>query len=260
MGRQMSWQIFVHSVRQVFGNMQGALRVSAVLTIVQIIVTLTLGRAMLMDPVAMQTQMMDGSFSWPLHALAMVLLLLLGLWIAVGWHRYVLTNEQPAFVPRLHLDRVMGYFGKSILIGLLVVPLALLCVVVVGFALGPLFQGQIMAQPVLAGAIFALLVYVPVGTVVMRLSAALPGVALEPGVSVFTGWRATAGHTGTILGVVVISVVGSLLLSVPALTLFTPFSLPALIWQFATQWVQVMVGVSILTTLYGHYVEGRPLV
>lgn len=256
----MSWQIFVHSVRQVFGNMEGALRVSAVLTIVQIIITLTLGRAMLMDPTALQTQMVDGRFSWPSYMTTMIILLLLGLWIAVGWHRYVLTSEQPAFVPRLHLDRVMGYFGKSILIGLLVLPVALVFGMIVGFALGPLFQGQIMAQPVIAGQIFTLLVYVPVGTVAMRLSAALPGVALEPGVSVFAGWRATAGHTGTILGVVVISVVGWLLLTLPALTLFAPFSLPAMIWQFGTQWVQVMVGVSILTTLYGHYVEGRPLV
>jgi hypothetical protein len=260
MGIQMSWQIFIHSVRQVFGNMNGALRVSGVLFAAQIVITMTLGRTMLADPVAMQTQMLDGSFSWPLYALTMVLLLLLALWIAVGWHRYVLSNEQPAFVPKLYLDRVMGYFGKTLLIGLLVLPVALLFGMIVGFALGPLFQGQIMAQPFWAALIFGLLVYVPVGTVAMRLSAALPGVALQPGVSVFTGWRATEGHTFTIMGVVVISVLCSLVLTLPTLMLFAPLSVPALIWQFVTQWVSVMVGVSILTTLYGHYVEGRPLV
>lgn len=256
----MSWQIFIHSVRQVFGNMNGALRVSAVLTIAQFVVMLTLGRVFLMDQAEMQTQMLEGNFSWPSYALAIVLLMLLGIWIAVGWHRYVLTNEQPAFVPKLRLDRVMGYFGKSLLIGLMVVPVVLLCGLIVGFAIVPLFGNTIMSHPFLFGAIMGLLVYVPAGIVALRLSSALPGVALEGGVSVFTGWRATVGETGTILGVVLLSVIGSLILSAPTFLLFQAGSVAGIIWQFATQWVQVMVSVSILTTLYGHYVEGRPLV
>jgi hypothetical protein len=32
-----------------------------------------------------------------------------------------------------------------------------------------------------------------------------------------------------------------------------------LVWDFVFGWVQLMVGVSILTTLYGHYIEKRPL-
>lgn len=256
----MSWQIFVHSVRQVFGNMEGALRVSGVLFVLQIIVTLTLGRTLLMDQAALQKQMLEGSVNWPMYALTMVILLLLGLWTAVGWHRYVLTNEQPALVPKLYLDRVMGYFGKSILIGLLLVPIAMVFGAFVGFILAPLFGNLIAAQPFLFGVIIGLLVYVPIGVIGMRLSAALPGVALAGGVSVFTGWRATVGQTTTILGVVLLSLIAFGILTAPTFLLFTPGSLPAIVWQFATQWVQVMVGVSILTTLYGHYVEGRPLV
>ena len=261
----MSWQIFVHSVRQVFGNLNGALRVSAVLFaaqifVAQIVVTLAIGKFLLLDQALLQTQMLEGNFNRPIYLTAMVLLILLGVWIAVGWHRYVLTNEQPSFVPKLHLDRVMGYFGKSILIGLLVLPVAMLAGLIVGFALVPMFGGLISTQPLVFGLAVALLVYIPVGVVAMRLSAALPGVALQPGVSVFSGWRATTGHTGTILGVVVISIIGTAALILPGPMLFAPQSVPALIWQFATQWVMVMVGVSILTTLYGHYVEGRPLV
>ena len=33
-----------------------------------------------------------------------------------------------------------------------------------------------------------------------------------------------------------------------------------ILWQFVTGWLVMMVSVSILTTLYGHYIEGRPLV
>jgi hypothetical protein len=256
----MSWQIFVHSVRQVFGNLEGALRVSAVLTLVQVIITMTIGRSLLMDQLSLQTQMLEGNFNWPTYLMIMVLLFLLGLWIAVGWHRYVLTNEMPGIVPRLHLDRVMGYFGKSILIGLLVLPVVLVCSIVVTAIVAPLFRDQALAQPILFGSVIGFLIYLPVGTVAMRLSAALPGVALEPGVSVFTGWNATAGHTLSIMGVVLLSIIAGLVLGLPNVFFFAPMSIPSLIWQFATQWVMVMVGVSILTTLYGHYVEGRPLV
>jgi hypothetical protein len=256
----MSWQIFVHSVRQVFGNLNGALRVSAVLTIVQIVVTLTLGRALLVDQATLQTMMLEGNFNWATYLLSMVFLLALSLWIAVGWHRYVLTNELPALMPKLHLDRVVGYFGKSVLIGLLVLPVALFVGFLVGLIILPLFGDALMLQPMVVGVLIGVLVYIPVGVIAMRLSAALPGVALQPGVSVFTGWQATVGQTGTILGVVVLSIFGSLILALPGFYVFAPLSGPAILWQFVTQWVQVMVGVSILTTLYGHFVEGRPLV
>jgi hypothetical protein len=256
----MSWHIFVHSVRQVFGNLEGALRVSALLTILQIIVTLTLGRFLMMDAASLQMQMTEGNFDWPSYAMTMVLLVLIGLWIAVSWHRYVLLNEAPGWLPRLHLDRVMGYFGKSVLIGLLILPVALILTMIVGIIAASMLGGGQVAPGFLMGAIIGLLVYVPVGTLLMRLSTALPGVALEPGVSVFAGWRATEGHTLTIMGVVLSGVIGGLVLGLPNLVLFEPGSIPALVWQFASQWVIVMVGASILTTLYGHYVEGRPLV
>ncbi len=69
----MSWQILVHSVRQVFGNMNGALRVSGVLFVAQIIVTLTLGRALLLDQAELQQQMTDGSINWPVYLATLVL-------------------------------------------------------------------------------------------------------------------------------------------------------------------------------------------
>jgi hypothetical protein len=256
----MSWRIFIHSVRQVFGNLEGALRVSAVLTVLQIVVTLTVGRALLLDQVELQRQMQQGNLNWPMYFMVLLLLVLAGMWIAVGWHRYVLTNEVPGIVPRLHLDRVMGYFGKTILIGLLLLPVALFFGFLVGFAIAPIFREQIQAQPLLFGGAIGLLIYLPVGIIAMRLSAALPGVALEPGVSVFSGWRATEGQTGTILGLVLLSIIAALVLGLPNIFFFAPGSLPSMIWHFISQWVLVMVGVSILTTLYGHYVEGRPLV
>lgn len=257
----MSWQIFIHSVRQVFGNLEGALRVSAALTIVQIVITLTIGRALLGDQADMQARMMAGDFNWAGYAASLLLLLFTSLWIAVGWHRYILTNETPQILPKLHLDRVMGYFGKSLLIGLIIVPVAMIAGVIVGLAVFPLFGDELMTRPFLIGIIFGLLVYIPIGVIMMRLSTMLPGVALQAGVPVMAGWEATRGQTGTIFVVVVLTVVASLVLSAPSFGLLgSPTSVVALVWRFVSQWVMVMVGVSILTTLYGHYIEKRPLV
>ncbi len=89
----------------------------------------------------------------------------------------------------------------------------------------------------------------------------LPGAALEPGVPVFSGWEATRGATVTILGVVALSVLFAVILEFIGAQLFTnPTSIPALVYDLVKQWIVAMVGVSILTTLYGHYVEQRPLV
>jgi hypothetical protein len=41
---------------------------------------------------------------------------------------------------------------------------------------------------------------------------------------------------------------------------FGHLMITAILWQLVTNWLVTMVGVSILTTLYGHYIEQRPLV
>jgi hypothetical protein len=109
--------------------------------------------------------------------------------------------------------------------------------------------------------VMALIVCVPVATVGMRLGSMLPGAALEPGVPVLSGWDATWGATLTILGVVVLSVFFAAALDFLGSRFFAnPASAVALVYELIKQWVIAMVGASILTTPYGHYVEKRPLV
>jgi hypothetical protein len=106
-----------------------------------------------------------------------------------------------------------------------------------------------------------LLVHLPVATIAMRLGTALPGVALQAGVPVFSGWDATRGQSMTIVGVVLLSLVSAGGLQYLSVVAFAdPASWPAVAASIIVQWVIMMVSVSILTTLYGHYVEKRPLV
>ncbi|MDZ4087729.1 MAG: hypothetical protein U1E69_13125 [Tabrizicola sp.] len=255
----MSLRIFLHSLRQVFGNLSGALRVSGVLMLVQFAVFLTLGRSLPTDEAGMRQLMMQGEMPWGRIVLSALVSTVLWLWIIVGWHRYILLNEQPRLVPTFRLDRMLGYFGKSLLVGLILLPLALILGFVGGSIASGMVQGGGKAIPALV--VMGLIVYVPVSVVGMRLGTMLPGAALEPGVPVFSGWEATRGATLTILGVMVLSVGFSLVLEFVGMGVFgDPRSVPSLIYELVRQWIIAMVGASILTTLYGHYVEKRPLV
>lgn len=255
----MSLRIFLHSLRQVFGNLGGALQVSGVLMLLQFGVMLTFGQSMMMDEDTMRQMMMRGEMPWGRFVLAALVSTVLWLWIVVGWHRYILLNEKPKLVPTFRLDRMLGYFGKSILIGLILLPLAL----ILGFVGGGIASGVVHGGGSMLPALIlmALLVYIPLATVGTRLATMLPGAALEPGVPVFSGWEATRGATMTILGVVVLSAAFTIVLEFIGARLFSDqASVPALVYQLVMQWVAAMVGASILTTLYGHYIEKRQLV
>ncbi len=255
----MSLRIFLHSLRQVFGNLSGALQVSGVLMLVQFAVLLTFGSGMPTDEAGMRQMMMDGQMPWGRILLSALVTTVIWLWIVVGWHRYILLNELPRLVPAFRLDRILGYFGKSLLIGLILLPLALILGFLGGGIASALVHGGGSVIPALI--VMGVIVYIPLAVVGMRLGTMLPGAALEPGVPVFSGWEATRGATVTILGVVVLSVALALVLEVVGIQVFDdPLSVPALVYELIKQWIVAMVGASILTTLYGHFIEKRPLV
>lgn len=251
--------IFIHSVKQVFGNFGAAIRISAVLYLVQIGVALALGQSLTSADASQYAEMAQtGNFPVVQLLVTLIIALVTSLWIAVAWHRYVLLNEEPgSVVPAFRGDRILGYFGYSILIALIMVVLGAIIGMVAGLVLGPLLLSN---GPTLVGLLLiGLVVYVPLLVIGYRLSVALPASALGAPLGLGGAWERTKGATGTLLVLGVISVVAAFLLDAPATYVFVPGSVPAIIWSALTQWVFVMVGVSILTTLYGHYVEDRAL-
>ena len=271
-----SWAIFRHSLRQVFRNLGGALRVSGVLYLVQISLTLAIFGPIVLTKGVSAAQPVSGAQSGALIA-AVIITVLTGLWIAVGWHRYVLLIEEPALVPKLHLDRVLGYFGKGILIGLVMVIPAIVAGFLMALVLAAIVSAALKGQVISLETVIplalqielslaALIIAVPVLAIGLRLSSILPGVALKAGQPLFEGWAATAHEMGAFLMLAVLCVTGIFLLGLPEMLWPSPdhsltlSAAPILIYQVASQWVQTMIGVSILTTLYGHYIEKRPLV
>ena len=118
--------ILVHSVRQVFGNLAAAVRISGVLFAVIAVISV-LGTPA--DPAS------AGSNLGLLLILAIVSVLI-SLWIAVAWHRYVLLREGGNTpLPAFRGDAIGRYFVNGLLVALIMIPMA----VVLGIAAAGLF-------------------------------------------------------------------------------------------------------------------------
>ncbi len=256
-----SWAIVRHSVRQVIGNRGAALRISLLLYAVQVVVGLAMDRAMSRtavgqgpdgaDPMAaMQTLAGPGLLSALVALVAYI-------WIAVAWHRYVLTVEvSPGLVPEFNAARLLGYFGTFLQL------MAIFSVAAASFAvLGSTVLA--VASPAVANAILPLLPLIVIllfSGPGLRLATVLPGVALEPGHRLAEGWRATAGEGSTLYGVGLIWTVTLLLIRGISLAVIPDVWWIGLLWAIPVQWIEMMVGISLLTTLYGHYIQKRPLI
>lgn len=171
--------------------------------------------------------------------------------MSVNWHRFILRDEAPH---GMRLDGLtLRYAGNTILTMLpMLLPVMLMVFGIVFFP--PLTM--------LAG-IPALLV---VGAAVTRLSIKLPAVALgERGFTFRDAWAASAGNFWPCLGVFVLNAIILLVfffvLSVASslLNLLSPaFAMVFLVVAAGVlQLVYSLLNASILTSLYGYFVERR---
>jgi hypothetical protein len=111
-----------------------------------------------------------------------------------------------------------------------------------------------------AAASLFLIVVFPITAVSYRFSTVLPATALEKAGEFSAGWNATKGESTAIAVMTLISTGAFFLVSEAGIRLFGGSAPLAVIWDFVWGWFSMMIGLSILTTLYGHYIEGRPLV
>lgn len=254
-------QIFLHSVRQVTGNLGGALRVSLVPYAIQMGVALAL-----MGPVAIANHEPalrlggEGATENLLSALLVVFAMVItSIWVAIAWHRFVLKGEAPTgWLPGFKGGRSWSYFLRS----LGIVLICMLAAIPLGLVVAGLGASLVdpIANPKLFGLLASGIVVLPISYVSYRLSAALPSPALDKTGLFSEGWDATREDKFAIL---VLSIITTAVLSgLPYLAslIFGDSIMFAVIWEMVFGWVVLMIGLSILTTLYGHYIEGRPLV
>jgi hypothetical protein len=241
------WQIFMHSVRLVLRNLGPALRVSALLYAVQVAGQVS---ALFSPLEAAETPAITPEGS----ALSLILglaAIVASLWIAVGWHRFVLEEEYPeGWLPRWHGSTLLRYLGRSILVGLVVVLGVLAAFIPIGIFLA--------VAPGVAG-LFAFGMIGLGAYLFFRLGVALPAAAVGEPLSLREAWRATKDADGAVVVLAFIVIGASVIIQAPALMNPDPASPINVVYTIVTGWFATIIGISVLTTLYGHYVQGRAI-
>ncbi|MDO1583902.1 hypothetical protein [Rhizobium oryzicola] len=252
-----AWQIFRHALRQLTGNLKDAVFISAIpFGSAAVFAAFMVGNLFLRTQSKMSRHIDSGQVTPDIGKILLVSLALtvMFLWVAVAWHRFVLRSEQPGLIPRFHGGRMAAYFGKGLLLGLLLAIPAVILMVIVGVIVGSL-------PP--ATAPYAMLLVVPAYIVLsafaLRLATILPGTALGVPTSLVTVMTETGGNNLTYLGLAGILWILSVIIGFVTQLLAMVSQVLALVWEIPTQWFLTMLSLSILTTLYGYYIEKREL-
>ncbi len=250
-------EIFVHSVKMVLRNLTQALQISVVPALIGGF--LAIGLFFLFGiPFEEFNSETNGfpegvtaaSFTGFLLCLMAVVFGVM-LWIVVSWHRFVLLEEYPSgLVPPFRFDRVLAYFGRLLMLGLI----ALIIMIP-----GALIMGMMAQSSVALGILvwLGLIIILTIGF--YRASPILPGAAIGKPIKLSEAWQATSGASGAIALLVVLSILFQILLQLLAsLLLFVPI-IGVLIVLFASMLIVPLINVSILTTIYGVFIEKREL-
>lgn len=251
--------IIRHSLRLLLRNWRAALKISAIP-----FATLALGTlvqvAMLRNIAgsfpAPGEQALGSSFV-PLFVMGLVIYIS-ALWAAVSWHRHILLEEPASVLAPLRADRVLSYFGHSLLISLILSVVALLIVLVLAMLQSEIGPGAFSNMLIL------LIAGLPLVSIGLRLSTGLPGAALGQARPITTAWQATKGQMGCFVALALIGLIANQALAqitgAFVVSILTDGQLIGLLIAVLIDWLSVMVAISVLTTTHGHFVQGRTLV
>jgi len=241
-----------HTFSLTFNNLGPALRVTWAWIAVLIV---AIGLMVLVIAVAgfERGSMPGGLFVALVFIFFFILALVATASIAVAWHRYILLDEGGSTKFNLRFDgTVWRYVGNAmaITIGAMIafaVPATLL-LMISEYMFVVIIPGIILLSPFM-----------------YRLFIKLPAIALERrDFSFYDAYEASAGNYWQLVGLAVtyalISIALNLLIGIVSFVglLFGPFAVVVqVIGTAAAQWIGIIFGISLLTTLYGFFVEGR---
>lgn len=248
-----SWSIFAHSFGMVFRNLKQALQIGLVPVVIAFVGVFAALSYIGVSVSVLQDEQALGLLianSWMVFFATWVFVMIMMLWIVTSWHRFVLLEEYPqGWVPPFRFDRILSYIGHALMLGILMM-IAMIPAAIVMFGLSAM-------SPVLAG-VFGIILVLSAVVGLYRLLPVLPAAAIGKSLKIKEAWEATTGETWTIVGLIIIGFLFQLLLNIMA-ALFVLVPIIGPIVLYAVLLVMSLVNVSILTTLYGHYIEGRPI-
>jgi len=248
----MGWDIVRHSFAMLFRNLGNALRISVGPILIALVVGFLILGVFGSNLDALPQDIEQGQLP-PEIAFAVLLILLLFIfvsaWIAVAWHRFILLEDYPGLLPPLAGRPVWSYIGKTILLSLVLTLVMLPAGFVMGLIMAVLQDAGTGLLPtfILGLALYASYMW-------LRFGIVLPATAVSRPMGFGEAWRATAPYATAILGTCVILILINTGVSLVSAILPQPL---AGLLSLATSWITIMLGISILTTLYGVIVERR---
>ena len=268
----MGWNLVRHAFSMVFGNLNDALKASAVpfgilIAVVLIFIWTNLGgfvglEALATSPEAAGQMLSQNAGTFVLSGIVMIALYVFVFsWVAVTWHRFILLEEYPDTVPAVADRPIMAYIGKSIILGLILIAIG----IPIFFVAGALIALFVDPATIAAGgfSLPTLIIGIAAGAAMMwfwfRFAVVLPGTAIGKSMTLGEGWAATARIAGPIFVAVLIMIAINFVVGELVGAVFGATGALSAIVQIIVQWISLMVGASMLTTLYGHLVEGRDL-
>ncbi len=252
------YQVLRHVVQQVLGNLGAAARITLALVLIPAAIIFLTNPELIeqsmqpADPLAQPGDVILPPVNGLGLAIGIIAAIVGWMWAAVSWHRFVLLEEYPSGVlPPWRGAQIVNYFGNSLLVLLVLFGAVLVMGIVIAIVT---FALQNIAIAVLLGVGLA----IGASWVAVRIGLILPAAAVGEKMGVGESWRVTAPVSGQLLlPVIVLALVFGLINQ--AVTLAFGPTLVAAGVGLLVYWVQLLMNLALMTTLYGNLVEGRQL-
>ncbi|MCY6383477.1 hypothetical protein [Hoeflea prorocentri] len=270
----MGYRIFALCLKQVFGHLGVALRLSWFWLLLGLLLFLGFfgmfgGLDQQAGSEGVQPHAGPPVFLTLLLSIAtMVVFLLGGAVIAIGWHRFVLLDEEPQNFFVLRRQWSIGtYVIRGLLIMLILaavfLPLLLILVLVFGSVIfGSVTNEGGSSNSLFVMAAFLLLVNVAATWVILRIGLVLPTIAVDKRISFGESIRLTRHVAGPLLVtavcIVVFNFIPTFLFEIVS-TQSTALEIVRMAFTTAFSWISFLVSIGILTVVYGHCAENRPV-
>lgn len=256
----VGFKLFKHAAMMVINNWREALQIGlapAAIVLLAFAVLVGLGG------VEFETTASDAVSADDMQGVLGVFMFILiyatcALWLFVNWHRFVLLEEYPkGWMTPLRFDRMLAYLGRGLLIGALILLPMTVAMAGVGFFAAAIFGNSSNAAIFVVPLMLALSLFVMIAF--YRLCPLLPAAAIGQGLTIGQSWEATTGSAGAILLLLLVQFLFQLALGVIVFLSLSVFLPIGLFFQLVATLFQMLLGVSILTTFYGYYIEKRDL-
>ena len=248
-------RILTHAISMVFRDLGATFRATSVgvgMVALSVVILIVVAPASFGTLITQNIELNETVPSIGLVVVAFLLMAVGYLTMVAAWHRFVLLPQdqrEGGFTPSAGI--VLGYLGRSILLGLLMMLLAIPVFIPVGIiaaATNNLFLSAIAAVPAIAVLIW----------VFMRLSLILPACTIGHDMKIRESWDTTKAISGTIAVLTVILALADFVINQGLALLPTASILGGLITVVVSVFY-ALISASVLTTLYGIAVQGRQI-